>query len=783
MGNKPRKQENPKILNEIVFEDKTYALTEYSAKKKIDCFNDFNKLEQEFRNRSWDIEQVDSSDILFEIPSKSIKSIEKASNISEININNIRSVENDRLFVLSGYTNIDASQKEEMLIPDNFIKLGKRFGKEVSEISQNINNSKITHISSREGDVLPGAEVKIESIKIRPLNNISAFKISKEKIPVIGEYDNLIVGGGTAGAPAAISSAKYGSKTLIVEYLHGLGGMMTLGMIGRYWHGYREGYTKKIDKEIREMGPENHPRQKKSKNDWVKDSKMEYFRSEILKNEGEIWFGAIVCGAIVENNNVKGVVLATPYGKKAVLSKKIIDSTGSADVAIAAGAKYEYTSGNSVAIQGCGLPPVNPNDHYNNTDWTFTDDTDVFDVTRTFVAAKQKGRKGYEIGKLPQTRERRRIIGDFTVGALDMANDRKYEDTLSVHVSSFDTHGFTIDPYFIIKPPAGSSVDMFAKVPLRSLLPQGLENIIVTGLGASAHRDAMPVIRMQPCLQNQGYSVGILATLANKEDKSFRNCNFKEAQSIFIKEGTLPDEAANWKDSYPPAPENVKEAVKAIPYDFEKLEVALWNKEMGIKFISEEYEKSLDKEIKRKYAVILSYYGIDKVWKDLVDYADSYKIWDKGWDYTGMGQFGMSCSYLDAIIMGLGKTGKQEALPAIDRLAKMLKPDSEFSHFRAVAEAYSEIKSEDSAIILSNLLNLEGVKGHAKTSYSDAKEVTNSKRNDTLVRNSCLKELFVVRALFECGDVKGEARKILIDYANDLRGHYGNYAMGVLGIA
>ena len=40
----------------------------------------------------------------------------------------------------------------------------------------------------------------------------------------------------------------------------------------------------------------------------------------------------------------------------------------------------------------------------------------------------------------------------------------------------------------------------YADMPLRSLLPKGIKGVVTTGLGASAHRDAMPVVRMQPCL-------------------------------------------------------------------------------------------------------------------------------------------------------------------------------------------------------------------------------------------------------------------------------------------
>ncbi|NJO69823.1 MAG: FAD-dependent oxidoreductase [Bacteroidetes bacterium] len=119
------------------------------------------------------------------------------------------------------------------------------------------------------------------------------------------------MGGGTAGACAAISSARYGASTLVIEYLHGLGGIGTMGLIGRYWVGYREGFTKEIDEGVRKMAAPDHPRQKKSTADWVKDWKMEWYRREILKAGGSVWFGAMVCGAVVDKNIVKGVIVST----------------------------------------------------------------------------------------------------------------------------------------------------------------------------------------------------------------------------------------------------------------------------------------------------------------------------------------------------------------------------------------------------------------------------------------------------------------------------------------
>ena len=46
----------------------------------------------------------------------------------------------------------------------------------------------------------------------------------------LGKYDVVVVGGGTAGVPAAIAAGRGGSKTLLVERTGGLGGLMASGM-------------------------------------------------------------------------------------------------------------------------------------------------------------------------------------------------------------------------------------------------------------------------------------------------------------------------------------------------------------------------------------------------------------------------------------------------------------------------------------------------------------------------------------------------------------------------
>ena len=44
-------------------------------------------------------------------------------------------------------------------------------------------------------------------------------------------YDVIVLGGGTAGAAAAIAAADCGAKVLVVEQFGGAGGTSTLGLV------------------------------------------------------------------------------------------------------------------------------------------------------------------------------------------------------------------------------------------------------------------------------------------------------------------------------------------------------------------------------------------------------------------------------------------------------------------------------------------------------------------------------------------------------------------------
>ncbi len=771
-----------------------YPVLSYDFSQKVKNF-DYNTLalaEQYIRDKTFDIEQVDSADQLFWVQPYRLKSRLRGNtrhndtaqeHPSGFNTDAFVPRGMDTLFTFSSCADVATDQAVRITEPSTQLMLGRQLGKAAAGVAAGLSYERKKGHHTRPLKATATYDGVTGEVTEFMRSNLGNRKLwtAETDLPVLGEVDVLVAGGGTAGAPAAISAARQGAKTLVVEYLHGLGGTGTLGLIGRYWYGHRDGFTSEIDREVRHMAAEDHPRQRRMLHWWTIDWKMEWYRREIRKAGGDIWFGVLVAGAYVQDGHVRGVLVATPEGRGVILAKQVIDATGSADVAIAAGAGYEYVDAESVAIQGSGLPRVNPDDYYNNTDWTFVDDSDVFDVTRVFISGKQMFPGAFDIGKLPQTRERRRVLADFMVSPIDMMSGRRYPDTISYHKSNFDTHGYTIHPYFIIRQPDGGHVTYDVDLPLRSLLPRGLTGMFVTGLGAGAHRDAMPVIRMQPCLQNQGYAVGWLAAQLVRENiADARQADLSSLHQHLVDIGNLPDRVLQDKDNFPLPDEVFAEAATKIGNNFEGLEILFSDMERGKTFLMRLLQQDVPDNDKLHAAIALGVLHIDAGWEMIAAAIDAYDAWDEGWNFTGMGQFGFSLSRLDTMVIALGRCRREEALPGILAKAKMLTPDHHFSHYRAVSVALETMGDRQAAPVLFGLLNTPGVSGHHVTTKTDAVRNIVPSHRDVSLRNNALKEIHLARALFRCGDHYGLGRQILENYANDLHGHYFRHAYGVL---
>jgi len=543
-----------------------------------------------------------------------------------------------------------------------------------------------------------------------------------------------------------------------------------MGYIASYYHGNRVGFSTEATQGTAAYGD------KTREGSWNPEHKNEWFRSALRKAGVDIWYGVLGQGVVMDGQKVIGVVVLTPQGRGVVLARTVVDSTGNADIAAAAGAICRYTDDSDVAVQGTGLPPRELGQKYVNTDYTFVDDTDVFDIWRVLVTARAKFQDAYDLGQLVDTRERRQILGDFFFSPMDMVLQRTFPDTIVIARSNFDTHGYIIHPLFMIRPPNRDDIEV--RVPWRCLLPRGLDGVIVTGLGVSAHRDAIPCIRMQPDVENRGYAAGVAAAWIAKKGCATRALDVRELQKHLVAVGNLPESILRETDNFPLPKERVAEAVRRVANDYDGLEIVLAQFDIAQPLLRQALATAPETN-RVIYAHILGMMGDGAGAQVLAD-AVAARQWDKGWNYTGMGQFGPCMSPQDSLLIALGRTKSPAALKPILEKVGQLDTKSEFSHFRAIAMALETLADKSAAQPLAELLRKPGLGGHAVTNIDVALEANPPSRTDTSVRNQALKELYLARALYRCGDSEGLGEKTLREYSHDLHGHYARHAKAVL---
>jgi len=748
-----------------------YPVIEYTMPLPVDdgSYAAHMKVDQQARTMTYDPDQQFTSDVLFEVPPDPMHGRETASGpwqgVAPLPLGAFQPEGVDRLYVLGGCADVSREQAEKLLRPVAYMDLGERLGKAAAADAQ--------ATATLSGVKLPGqpaagpaaaGDVRESLTGVRPIpQDLPTVEQDGRAIPVLGRYDVVVIGGGTGGAPAGIGAARAGAKTLVIEYLHGLGGVGTIGAIAGYYWGNCVGFTATIQDGATR---------------WAIEPRSEWYRQELLKAGADLWYGVVGCGAFVQDNRVTGAVLATPHGRGVILAHTVIDATGNSDVAASAGAETIYTDASEFGMQGTGLPGYRLGGSYNNTDFTIVDETDLVDIWHVLVYSKDKYADAFDHGRLIDTRERRRILGDATITILDQVNERTYPDTVCRCRSNFDTHGYTVDPYLLLEHPEKKGI--LVDIPLRAMLPKGLDGIIVTGLSISAHRDAVPLIRMQPDIQNGGYAAGYAAAMAAQANVSIRQVDIKALQKHLIEIGNLPESVLTDQDSYPLSDERIAQAVADLKQG-RGAAVIMTDPQRALPLVRKAFQSAASDDDKLTYARTLAVLGDDTGLEALLAKVRSYEQWDEGWNYRGMGQFGAALSELDNLLVALGHAGNAKAVPVILDKLRQLDAQVAFSHHRAAGLALELLGDRSAAEPLAELLAKPGMTGHVhQTVQAAIEQGVPGGTNAEQTRRESLRELMLARALYRCGDRDGLGEKILRDYTQDLRGHLARHAAAVL---
>ncbi len=175
--------------------------------------------------------------------------------------------------------------------------------------------------------------------------------------------------------------------------------------------------------------------------------------------------------------------------------------------------------------------------------------TDVWDLSyaewlsrkqmRQIAAFMRKYVPGFEKAYIAQSgvnvgvRETRRIVGEYELNADDVLSARKFPDVIARCTYPIDIHNPSGKGTVLERLPPGESYD----IPLRCLIPQGLDRTLVAGRCISGTHEAMSSYRVMPVAMATGHAAGVCAAFSAMSGLAARDVPVRDVQTELKNQG------------------------------------------------------------------------------------------------------------------------------------------------------------------------------------------------------------------------------------------------------
>ncbi|MGO1974944.1 MAG: FAD-dependent oxidoreductase [Propionibacteriaceae bacterium] len=310
---------------------------------------------------------------------------------------------------------------------------------------------------------------------------------------------------------------------------------------------------------------------------------------------------SFVVDTLVEDGRATGVVVANKSGLGTVPAKVIIDCSGDGDVAARGEAKFEYGRTEDGEVQPMTLffriagvddaaveayRADHPGDYFpyqgiveqaqrdgkydlprrgvqlfktlapgvwriNTTRVLGVDGTNVDDLTRAEVAARgqvlellrffRECLPGLENCTLLDTaatigvRESRRVVGQHVLTLDELVQGHHFEDVIAVAGYPVDIHSpvSAEGPFEDGIPPTANIYE----IPYRSLVPEALDGVLLSGRCISATHEALAAVRVMPPSFAMGEAAGTAAAQAVREQIRPRDVDVPALQRQLLEQG------------------------------------------------------------------------------------------------------------------------------------------------------------------------------------------------------------------------------------------------------
>ncbi len=124
-------------------------------------------------------------------------------------------------------------------------------------------------------------------------------------------------------------------------------------------------------------------------------------------------------------------------------------------------------------------------------------------------------------------RDTRKIGALYNLTASDVREQGRFEDSIGIFPEFIDGYGLLILP----------TTGRYFQLPYRSLVPQGVENLIVAGRCIGGDRVSHAAVRNMMCCTVSGQGAGTAAAVSLKRDKPFRGLDVAALQAELRRQG------------------------------------------------------------------------------------------------------------------------------------------------------------------------------------------------------------------------------------------------------
>lgn len=615
-----------------------------------------------------------------------------------------------------------------------------------------------------------------------------ALPLGAATLPMLETCDVLVVGGGTAGVPAALAAARAGARTVLLEQHADLGGVRTTGGVGAYWFGRETPWQRALD--------EAYDRYSEASGVAEEAAML-----RLLLDAGvHVLTGTPTVGVVREGARLGAAVVATEYGLGLVRAKVVVDASGDGDAAAWAGAPFAYGNGRDAWTLWASFANFNAEKRTASRQYESSMETrDPWDFVRTVVTGRRRqGMWQHFAHEMPQhyaaPRESRRLLAEAAVTYGGILAGETFADLAIVCEANFDIKGIASSDMACSGVVASWRLrtNFRAAVPYRALLPRGLDNVLVACRAYAASHDALSLARMQRDMISLGASAGIAAALAAATDTSPARLDIMTLQAEWIRLGVL--RAAD-RRRYGRAPTayttaDAERDVRALlrrQARSQRLLARLVRSPASLQPLRHAFTEARGRALKTKIARALCLLGDDTGVAFLLDTVAA-QIRNglprpRRRTQTMPPEHGWAADPAYSLY-ALGLAGRgAEAAALLEKVALAVednaerftsRQDSQFEYARTLCAVAERNPGPAMLPALEALLGKQCLRGLSLRFDADVRESV-----DSVLERRAYLELCLGRALARCGDRRGYA--ILLDYAHDIRGTLARSAEEELG--